>query len=117
MPTPAQMAQDLQRYVTSLQNILSNHQLCRGTFEAVRAEAQGAEFVMPDAEAASHLDSMVQAARGLANNESAITELLRDIRNVDPRAAGQLSQSLRPLLELARERLALVEETQAVVSE
>jgi hypothetical protein len=117
MATPAQMAQDLQRYVTNLQQLLSNHQLCRGTFEAVLAEAQGGEFVLSNAETAEHVTSLEQAARGLMNNESQLTDLLRQIRSVDPRTAGQLSQSLQPILQMARQRIALVEETRQVVFE
>jgi hypothetical protein len=118
-PTPDQLAAQLQTAVTNLQQALSGsmHGVLRGSVEAMLAEAQGAEIVGPNGVAFQHIISVEENGAALIDREQAVTNLLRQIRSQDPNAAGQISQALRSLLTIARDRIDLITRAQGMASE
>ena len=83
----------------------SYHGVLRGSLEAVLAEAQGAEVVGPDGQPFNHYQSLIDTLNALRNNAGTIRDILAQIRaRGDYRTVEELSRSLRPLLDLARDR-------------
>jgi hypothetical protein len=118
MASPAQIAQQISAAVETLQNTLATHHgVLRGTMEAVLAEAQSGEVMVAGPEGATHLNSLEQAAAALINNNAIIVTKLNELRTINSQAAGQLSTSLRPLLELTRQRLDLMQQVENVALE
>jgi hypothetical protein len=118
MAGPAVIAQQISSAVERLQNTLaSHHGVLRGTMQAVLAEAQGGALLEAGPGQTSHLLSMEQAAAALINNNRIIVDQLNQLRTINPQAAGQLSQSLRPLLDLTRQRIDLMEQVEALAVE
>jgi hypothetical protein len=85
--------------------------------EAVLSEAQGGTLLESGAGGTSHLLSLEQAAASLVNNNRIVVDRLNDLRTMNPQAAGQLSQALRPLLTIARQRIDLMEQVEALAAE
>lgn len=113
-----QLVQQFQLHVEALQQILSTHHgMLRGTFEAALVEAQGAQFIMSNARTAQHVLSMEQGAAALIKHEVEITNALRQVAAQDPKTAGVLSRALQPLLQMARQRIDLVQQTRNLIFE
>jgi hypothetical protein len=117
MASPTTIANEISWAAENLQTVLTTHHgVLRGTMEAALAEAQGAELIAPG-EAASHLSSMEQAAAALSNNEQVVVTQLQQLRNINAQAAGQLSNALRPLLQLVRQRIDLMQQVRNLALE
>ena len=117
--TEQQIIQRLPDAVSELQAVLSAsrsyHGVLRGSLEAVLAEAQGADVVGPDGQPFNHYQSLIDTLNALRNNAGTIRDILAQIRaRGDYRTVEELSRSLRPLLDLARDREAVMAETQAL---
>jgi hypothetical protein len=111
------LAATLARQIDDLHRMLATHHgAMRGTYEAVLAEAQGGELIGGLA-SEFHFDSLKQFHDGLANRVGDIRETLRSIAARDPRTAGQLSDALRDLMQLARQRMDLANRTFALCRE
>lgn len=107
----------LQQYIAQLQTALVHHGFLRGTFEAALAESQGLQLIGPNAKMFQHLLSMEQAVRATRAPLTQIGNLLTRLRSIDPRAATVIGDSLRNLLTLARERIALAQATGDLIFE
>jgi len=117
-PTPAQLAQQIQQHADNLINVLrTHHGLLRGTYEAAIAEAQGAELVGSAGQTFQHIESLEQGANALLSQKEAIGKSLSQLRNLDPRAAAQLGDALRPALDKARQLIDLAQNTRQVALE
>jgi hypothetical protein len=123
---PDQILAGIQQATDSMANTLGanpgSHGMLRGTFEAALAEAQGAELIKgsnftPSVQAYNHYQSMRDAANGLANNLSSFRQLLMQLRGIDPRAADAVQRSLRPLTEMASQRLEMAQKVDELINE
>jgi hypothetical protein len=117
--TEQQIVQKLPKAVQELQKVLSAsgsyHGWLRGSLEAVLAEAQGAEIVGQDGQPFNHYQNLADTLNALRNNSGAIRDFLGQIRALgDFKTVQELSQDLRPLLDLARDREAVMADTKAL---
>jgi hypothetical protein len=117
-PEIARLAADLQREVTRLQTILvTHHGVLRGTFEAAIAEAQGLRMIASNGRELNHAASLEQGIQAVAARQQAISALLRRISALDPKAVNTFSQAVKPLMDLARDRIDLAQRTQHLLFE
>jgi hypothetical protein len=97
-----------------LQNLLSAngaqgqvgafHGVLRGTFEMALSEAQSGRLL---AGPGQHAQALREAVNALSAREQEIVSLLREIVQRDYWVGDKLSDGLRPLLQLARQRIDL----------
>jgi len=117
--TEQRIVQNLPIAVQKLQEVLSAsgsfHGVLRGSLEAVLAEAQGAEIVGPDGVPFNHYQNLTDTLNALRNSSGSIQDILGQIGGRgDFKTVEELSQSLRPLLDLAKDREAVMAETQSL---
>ncbi len=110
----------LEKAVVDLQSALSTHHgFYRGTYDSVLTEVQ--EGVMLQAKgggtAISHLTSLEGGLAAARNGNDAATKALRELSRLDHKAAGELSDTLAPLLKMARSKIDLGERTLDLVRE
>ena len=110
----------LEKAVVDLQTTLAtNHGFYRGTYDSVLTEVQ--QGVMLQAKgggtAISHISSLKNGLTSAGNARAAFGKALQELARLDQKAVAELSAALRPLRELANQKIDLAERTLELVRE
>lgn len=93
------------------------HGVCRGTQEAVVAEAQGAELLDASGRVFRHLGSLQGSANALANREAEIQSGLTHLARVHAPLGQRVREIVQPLLNHSASTRAIMAETEAKAAE
>jgi hypothetical protein len=121
--TVQELVQKIQEATDEMAKTLgAHHGTLRGTYEAVLAEAQGAELVKarnftPAAQSFNHYQNMRAAANSLANNLKIFYDSIAQLRAIDPKAARVADETFQPLTSTAHLRLEIARKTEQLIIE